>query len=293
MNSKFKGAGVALVTPFNKDKTVDYDGLAKLIKHVIEDGINYLVSLGTTGETATLSKDEKNEVLQFTVKQAKGGVPVVAGFGGNNTNAVINDILNYNLEGVDAILSVSPYYNKPQQTGIIAHYEAISRKSPLPIILYNVPGRTSSNMTAETIVHLAENCENIIGVKEASGNLSQCMQIVKNKPEGFLVISGEDALTLPMISFGMDGVISVVANAYPMQFAMMVKMALDGNFNEATKLHFQLLDFIDFLFAEGNPAGVKCALQQMSICNDSVRLPMDNVSDNLKEKIRHSIQNIG
>jgi 4-hydroxy-tetrahydrodipicolinate synthase len=292
MNSKFSGTGVALVTPFKSDESVDYNGLKKLINHVIDGGVNYVVSLGTTGETATLSKDEKNNVLQFTVKTVLGRVPMVAGFGGNNTHAVIDDILSFNLDGVDAILSVSPYYNKPRQSGIIAHYGAISKKSPLPIILYNVPGRTSSNMSAETIIHLAKNYNNIIGVKEASGNLSQCMQIVKNKPKGFLVISGEDALTLPMISFGIDGVISVVANAFPAEFSQMVKLARNEDFKDATKLHYLLLDFIDLIFAEGNPAGVKFALQDLNICDDHLRLPLDSVSSKLKEQIKRAIQYI-
>lgn len=292
MNDYLKGTGVALVTPFSKSGNIDTNGLKKLIDHVINGGVEYLVSLGTTGESATLSKSEKNTILDLTISHTAARVPIVAGFGGNNTLQVIEDIQARNMQGISAILSVSPYYNKPLQDGIFEHYKAISDSTDLPIILYNVPGRTSSNLKAETTLRLAHEISNIIAVKEASGDLVQCMQIVKEKPEGFYVISGEDALTLPMISFGMDGVISVVANAFPKQYSEMVRKALNNDFKSAASLQFLLLDFIDLLFTEGNPGGVKCALAQMEICSEELRLPLVKVSDATRKKIRQAIQSI-
>lgn len=292
--NKLKGTGVALATPFTTGKEVDWKGLEKLIGHVISNGkgVEYLVSLGTTGESATLSKDEKNKVLDFTIEKADGRVPIVAGFGGNNTQAIINDIEQRDFSGISAILSVSPYYNKPTQEGISQHYKAISESTEVPIILYNVPGRTSSNITAATTLRLAHDFDNIIGIKEASGDLEQCMQIVKNKPDGFLVISGEDPLTLPMISFGMDGVISVVANAFPREYSEMVRQALAGNFETARELHYKVLDVIGLLFAEGNPGGVKCALEILGVCGSNLRLPLAPVSDETRQKLEDAIQNV-
>jgi 4-hydroxy-tetrahydrodipicolinate synthase len=284
-----KGTGVALVTPFNARHEVDFDALDRLINHVIGGGVEFLVSLGTTGETATLTSTEKKDVLAHTVRTAAGRVPVVAGFGGNNTQGVADDIRSANLDGVAAILSVSPYYNKPTQEGIFHHYKVISEASPLPVILYNVPGRTSSNITAATTLRIAGECPNVIGIKEASGNLEQCMAIVKDRPEGFLVTSGEDALTLPMISFGMDGVISVVANAFPREYSNMVRFALEGRFEAASRLHFALFDIINLLFAEGNPGGVKCALKHLRICDHHMRLPLWNVSSELDAKMAKAI----
>lgn len=292
MKQKLTGTGVALVTPFLKDGQIDFKGLSKLVNHVIVGGVNYLVSLGTTGESSTLSKREKQEVLSFTVDCSSGKVPIVAGIGGNNTSLVINDLKSMNLNGVSAILSVSPYYNKPSQEGIYRHYEALSKASPLPIILYNVPGRTSSNLSAETTLRLANNFSNIIGIKEASGNIVQCMEIVRKRPEGFLVISGEDALTLPMMSFGMDGVISVIANLYPDIYSDMVNLAALGQFGQAKALHFKLLPLIDLIFREGNPPGAKAGLELLGICSSYLRLPLSKISDALNSSIKQCIKQI-
>lgn len=289
MRTELRGTGVALVTPFHQDKSVDYDSLSRLIDHVIGGEVDYVVSLGTTGESATLSSEEQDQVLAHTIGAVDQRVPVVAGFGGNNTEAVINRIKGASLDGVAAILSVSPYYNKPTQQGIYNHYKALDDVSPLPIILYNVPGRTASNLTAETTIRLAKDCANIMAIKEASGDLSQCMDIVANAPEGFLVISGEDELTLPMISFGMHGVISVIANAFPKAYSDMVRLAREGNFAEATEIQFRLLRIMRLLFTEGNPGGVKCALKLLDVCGDTVRLPLANVSAKTEDALKAAI----
>ncbi len=274
----FKGTGVALITPFQKSGSVDFDSLEKVIKHILKGKCEYLVPLGTTGESATLSKKEKFELLEFVVNKVNKKVPIVLGLGGNNTQEVLQGFKEFNFKGVDAVLSVSPYYNKPTQQGIYEHYKLIAKASPVPIILYNVPSRTGSNITAETTLKLAKDFKNIIGIKEASGNMEQCMFIIKNRPSNFLVISGDDALTLPLIASGADGVISVVANAYPQQFSEMVRKALKGNFVEARKLHYQLLDVIPMLFTESSPPGVKAILNAMKICEENVRLPLVPVS---------------
>ena len=289
---KLRGTGVALVTPFYEDKSVDFESLGGLIEHVIEGGVNYVVTMGTTGESATLDWDEKVAVMDFTVSSVKGRVPVVAGFGGNNTRAVIRSIHNYSFKGIDAILSVSPYYNKPNQEGIYRHYRAISENCELPIILYNVPGRTSSNISAETTLRLAEDFENIIAIKEASGDLEQCMQIVSRKPDDFLVISGEDALTLPMIAMGMDGVISVIANAEPRIYSSMVKLALEGQFESARDFHYLAMKLIPLLFKEGNPAGVKAALAAKGLIKNVVRLPLAPVSESLRKEIEEVLKSL-
>ena len=285
IQEKLKGSGVALVTPFKANGAVDYDGLGKVIDHSINGGIEYMVSLGTTGESATLSKEEKLEVLNFTIIHTKGRVPVVAGFGGNDTRAVIKDIEHFHFTGVDAILSVSPYYSKPTQAGIVAHYKAIAHAGPRPVILYNVPGRTAANMTAETTIELSKE-KNIIGIKEASGNFGQCMQIVMNTPKEFLKISGDDNITLPLISLGFDGVISVSGQGFPKVFSQMVREALKGDFAAARKLHYTLVDVTDMLFAEGNPAGIKYVLEVLGVCERHVRLPLVDISDALKAKIK-------
>jgi len=272
------GTGVALVTPFNSDRSVDFKGLKKLIDHTIDGGIEYLVSLGTTGETATLKKEEKKKIWDFTLETVGGRVPLVAGIGGNNTQEVVDDLKQFDHKGFDAVLSVSPYYNKPSQEGIYQHYKAVSEASPLPIIMYNVPGRTGSNMLAETTLRLAHDFKNIVAIKEASGNFDQFNQIAKDKPEGFLFISGDDPITLPMISMGAVGVISVVGNALPQIFSTMVRMCLDGKFIEAQPLHFSLLDITGLFFAEGNPGGVKAALKLLGVCEDHMRLPLVNIS---------------
>lgn len=284
-NSKFKGTGVALVTPFNTKGEVDYFAFGKLIKHILKGNCEYLVPLGTTGESATLSLKEKQQVLDFVVRQVDGKAPIVLGLGGNNTQEIINSFKEFNFKGVDAILSVSPSYNKPTQQGIYEHYKLISKASPVPIILYNVPSRTASNISAETALRLAHDFKNIIGIKEASGNVEQCMFIIKNKPANFLLISGDDTLALPLISAGADGVISVVANAYPKQFSSMVRNALKGDFAKARKLYYQLLDVIPLLFMEGNPSGIKTLLQIINICSENVRMPLLASSKNLRKAL--------
>jgi 4-hydroxy-tetrahydrodipicolinate synthase len=286
---KFKGTGVAIVTTFNSDKSVDYNSLEKLVNHLIDNGINYLVVQGTTGESVTLTKEEKKETLAFIQKVNNGRLPIVLGIGGNCTTTVVDAFQTTDLTGVDAILSVSPYYNKPTQEGIYQHYKAIAGVSTLPIILYNVPGRTSSNILPETTLRLARDFDNIIAVKEAAGSLEQCMEIINNKPDEFLLISGDDALTLPMIASGGDGVISVIANAFPKGFSGMVKSALNDDMKTAQELHYQYFEMIHYLFVEGNPAGVKAALKILGIAGDTVRLPLVNVGQKTFDKIKELI----
>jgi len=285
MKKNFTGTGVALVTPFHKQGTIDFGSLEKLVEHTIGNGVNYLVVLGTTGEAATLSKDEKIALVQFVKEQVAGRVPIVMGLGGYNTQEVVNHLQMLDLDGIDAILSVTPYYNKPTQRGLYLHYKHISSASPYPIILYNVPGRTSVNMTAETTLELARDFDNIIGIKEASGNFSQIMDIIRNKPKDFLVISGDDGLTMPLIASGAEGVISVVANAYPAAFSKMVKAAMDGNFEEARRLHYLLIPLIDSLFMDGSPGGIKAALDQMKIVQNNLRLPVVKVNKSVQNTI--------
>lgn len=280
------GVGVALITPFRSDFSVDLDSLEKLIDHVINCKVNYLVTLGTTGETATLSEREKLEILNFTYDKVNGRVPVVVGIGGNDTHHVIEQIKSWPLEKAAAILSVSPYYNKPSQEGIYQHYAAIAKSTGKSIILYNVPGRTMSNISAETTLRLAGDFKNIIGTKEASGNMVQCMHLVKNRPEGFLLISGDDHITLPLIACGFDGVISVAANSFASEFSLLVHEALSGNFNEARLLQSKLLDQMDLLFAENNPAGVKAFCAQKGLCENVLRLPLVPLSEKFMEKVK-------
>jgi len=277
--SKFKGTGVAIVTPFNKDNTVDYKSLGKLVDFIIKGGVEYIVVLGTTGESVTLSKEEKQSIVTHVIENVDKRVPIVLGLGGNNTHEIVTSLKkSSDFNHIDAILSVSPYYNKPNQRGIYQHYKAISEESPVPVILYNVPGRTSSNIASETTIKLAEDFKNIIAIKEASGNIEQCMKIIKNKPKDFFVISGDDMLTLPMIASGADGVISVVANAFPKDFSEMTRQILAGNVKDAQKLHYKLTDIIEQLFADGNPAGIKAVLEMMKICSSNVRLPLVKVN---------------
>ena len=291
-NQKFRATGVAIITPFKANGEIDFAALEKLLHFNIDNGVNYFVSLGTTGESATLSQSEKNAVWDFTAKTVNGKVPLVAGIGGNNTARVVEMMREFKTPGFDAILSVSPYYNKPLQEGIYQHFMKVAEASPLPVILYNVPGRTSSNITAETTLRLAKANQKFIGVKEASGNFAQCMHIVREKPADFLVISGDDILTLPMIGFGMDGVISVVGQAFPKDFSKMVDAALKGNFGEATRLHFKLLDFMELFFAEGSPGGVKAALNILKICENVLRLPLVPVSEQLYRKIEEEMNGV-
>lgn len=285
MAHKFTGTGVALVTPFNEDGSVDHTGLAQVVEHCIKGGVEYLVVLGTTGESATLNAEEKMEVVSTVVTTNNGRLPVVMGLGGNNTRAVVAELESGVPEGIDAILSVSPYYNKPTQEGIYRHYEAIAEVSPLPIILYNVPGRTSSNLTAETTLRLARDFENIIAVKEASGNMEQVMDIIQNRPEGFAVISGDDNLTLPIVAMGGDGVISVSGQGYPEVFTEMVRQGLNGQLAEARAKHYSLFRVTQYLFAEGNPGGIKAVLKQRGVCGDTLRLPLWPISNDLFMKI--------
>lgn len=279
-----------MVTPFKNDGSVDYKQLEKVTQHIIKGKCEYLVVLGTTGESVTLTKEEKKSVVKCVINAADKKVPVVLGHGGNNTQELLEGLNTLNFKGIDALLSVSPYYNKPTQEGIYQHYKALAQNSPLPIILYNVPGRTASNITADTTLRLAHDCKNIIAVKEASGNIEQMMKIINGKPKDFLVISGDDALTLPLSACGGDGVISVVANAFPKDYSEMVRLSLKGDFAKAQKLHYKLLEIIGLLFVDGNPAGVKCAMQLLRVCNDKVRLPLVGVtkptSDRLKELIK-------
>lgn len=277
MPKGLRGTGVALITPFHKDGSIDFKCLGNLVDSVIENGVDYLVVLGTTGESVTLNSDEKMAVLGLVVDQAEGRVPIVLGLGGNNTNEIVSSISEYDFDGVTAILSVSPYYNKPTQKGLYQHYKMITNLSPVPVILYNVPGRTGSNISAETTLRLAYDFEEIIGVKEASGDLEQCMDIIKNKPEGFLVISGDDALTLPLIAIGADGVVSVVANAFPKDFSELVNHALRGNMKLAREYHYNLIEIIENLFVEGNPAGVKATMEIMGKCEANLRLPLTQI----------------
>lgn len=289
MTSKFKGTGVALVTPFDNLGNVDYQALSRLTEHLVSGKLEYLVALGTTGESVTLTKDEKKKVVEEIKKVNAGRVPVVIGIGGNSTLEVIETIENTDFNGIDAILSVSPYYNKPTQEGIYQHYKAISLKSPVPIILYNVPGRTSSNMLPETTLRLARDFKNIIAIKEASGNLEQVMKIINRKPKNFMVISGDDALTLPMIAAGADGVISVVANGFPFEFSEMVRYCLKGDFEKARTFHYNLLDIIENLFVEGNPGGIKAVLKLLGITEDYLRLPLVNISDTTFQKLKELV----
>jgi len=292
MSDLFKGTGVAIVTPFHDSGNIDFGSFEKIIEHVINGGVNYIVALGTTGESAALSRDEKVAVLDFVVEITNKRVPVVAGIGGNNTQEVINSIRSTSFEGIDAILSVCPAYNKPQQKGLYNHFKAIAGTCPVPVILYNVPGRTSVNLTAETTIKLANDFSNIIGIKEASGNLLQCMDIHKGRPQGFLLISGDDALTLPLIALNADGVISVAANAFPGEFAEMVSLSLKGKLVKARSLHYNLLPFLNALFMDGNPSGIKAAMEIIGLCKSNVRLPLVKVQKHVFSIITTEIENV-
>jgi 4-hydroxy-tetrahydrodipicolinate synthase len=292
MKEMIAGTGVALVTPFHENGSIDFEGLTNLVNHCITGGVEYLVVMGTTGESATLSTDEKAEVLSKVKSVNHGRVPIVYGIGGNNTQAVIDTMAQTDLEGVSAILSVSPYYNKPTQEGIYQHYKALSKASDLPIILYNVPGRTSSNIAAATTLRLARDFDNIIAIKEASGDMEQIMEIINNKPDGFEVISGDDNLTFAMIALGAKGVISVSGQGIPSVFTQMVRDALAGKIADAQEAHYKLFDYTKMLFAEGNPGGIKAALKAQGICEDYLRLPLWKVSTDLYMKIELEVKKI-
>ena len=289
MKTNFIGTGVAMVTPFNEDKSVDFIAFAKLIDFLIDGGVEYLLVMGTTAESATLSFEEKNEILSFAKKQINGRVPIMYGLGGNNTADVVDKIKKTDLSGVDGILTVAPYYNKPNQEGIYQHFAAIAVASPIQVILYNVPGRTVVNIRPQTVLRLANDFENIVAIKEACGSVDQIMELIRIKPIDFTVISGDDGLTMPLISTGVEGVISVLANAYPKQWSDMVRYALKFEFDKAAPIHYKFLPEIDNMFAEGNPAGVKAYLNQLGIVKNELRLPMVPVSDRLMERITDNL----
>ena len=278
---KFVGTGVALVTPFKKDFSVDTEALKKIVNHVVDGGVEYLVVLGTTAESATLSNEEKEIVISTIIDANNNRLPLVLGVGGNNTAKVIEELKTRDFSKFDAILSVSPYYNKPTQEGIYQHFKAIAEVSPLPIILYNVPGRTASNMLPNTVIRLANDYKNIIAIKEAAGDIVQAMKLIQTKPEGFLVISGDDMITLPMVLAGGAGVISVIGEGFPKEFSEMVRLGLQKNVTEAFKLHYLLADAIDMIFEQGNPAGVKEIFKSLKLSENTVRLPLVNVNDDL------------
>ncbi|KAB1067270.1 4-hydroxy-tetrahydrodipicolinate synthase [Tamlana haliotis] len=291
MNSKFLGTGVALVTPFNADLSIDRDALTNIVNYNIDNGTDYLVICGTTAESATLTKEEKKEVTAIISEANNGRLPLVLGIGGNNTTTVIDEIKNTDLSGIDAILSVAPYYSKPTQEGIYQHFKAISAVCPINIILYNVPGRTSKNIEAETTIRLANDFENIIGVKEAGNSMSQYYELIKNKPEDFLIISGDDDLALGVVLAGGAGVISVIGQGFPKEFSEMIRLGLKGEAKEAFKLHFKLIDVIGLIFEENNPAGIKGVFEALNLCRDTVRLPLVPASNALKSKIATFVEN--
>jgi len=289
MDERFRGLGVALVTPFRPNGGIDYAGLEKLLEHQITGGVDYVVSMGTTGESVTLTKDEKKQLLATTIELVRNRVPVVLGVGGNNTAEVVDTLNDFEMDGVDGILSVSPYYNKPTQEGIYQHFKAIAQVSLRAIILYNVPGRTGSNMTAETTVRLARDFANVVAIKEASGNIDQMGMILKHKPKDFMLISGDDTLTLPVIAIGGVGVISVLGNALPAETSALVHAALKGDLVTARIEHLRLMEIIGLLFAEGNPGGIKYVLKSLGICGDHMRLPLVNISEATEKKLYHAL----
>ena len=290
--NKFKGTGVAIVTPFKKSGAIDFEAFEKIINHIILGSVDFIVVLGTTGEASTISKPEKKSLIDFSVKTINKRVPLVVGVGGNCTSDVVLAIHGTPLKGVDAILSVCPYYNKPQQEGIYQHFKTIAEASPVPVIIYTVPGRTSSNIAAATTLRLANDCKNIVGIKEASGNFDQIYQVIKNRPKDFLVLSGDDGITLPLLSAGADGVISVTANAFPKPFSDMVRLGLSGNFEDARIIHYNLIDFTNALFSDGSPSGIKAALEIKKLCHSFTRLPLVPVNQEAYQHIDQLINKL-
>ncbi|MEC4050549.1 4-hydroxy-tetrahydrodipicolinate synthase [Flavobacterium sp. SUN046] len=288
----FEGTGVALVTPFKKDFSLDTEALIRIVNYVIDGGVEYLVVLGTTAETATLSNEEKELVIQTIVATNNGRLPLVLGVGGNNTHKVVEELKTRDLSSFQAVLSVSPYYNKPTQEGVYQHFKMIAEHSPVPVILYNVPGRTASNVLPETVLRLAKDFKNIIGIKEAAGDIVQAMKLIKNKPEGFLVISGDDMVTLPMVLAGGSGVISVIGEGFPKEFSEMVRLGLHRKVDEAYKLHYLLADSIDMIFEQGNPGGIKEVFKLLGLCENTVRLPLVNVSEDLSQRLDKFIKTL-
>ncbi|MDL2265003.1 4-hydroxy-tetrahydrodipicolinate synthase [Parabacteroides sp. OttesenSCG-928-G21] len=287
-----KGMGVALITPFKEDDSIDFNALGKLVDYQLQNGTDYLVVLGTTAETPTLTEEEKREVTKFIVTRVRGRIPIVLGVGGNCTRTIVEKLKNENYDGVDAILSVVPYYNKPSQEGIYQHYKAISEATKLPIVLYNVPGRTGVNMTAQTTLRIACEFKNVIAVKEASGNITQMDDIIKNKPANFNVISGDDGITFPLVTLGAIGVISVIGNAFPREFSRMVRLALAGDYANARTIHHSFTELFDLLFVDGNPAGVKCMLHMMGFIENKLRLPLVPTRIGTFEKIRDVLRQL-
>ncbi len=286
LREQFRGTGIAIVTPFNEDGSIDWDSFSKLINFWIENKVEYLVVLGTTGESGTVHGEEKQKVLSFVKAENKGRLPLVAGIGGNDTKKVVEEFKFFDLEGYSAILSVAPYYSKPNQEGLFQHYKALNDATPLPVIMYNVPSRTGMNVSGETTVRIARECKNIFATKEASGNFEQLNYILKYKPAEFMVISGDDPITLQMIAAGAEGLISVVANAYPKEYAEMVRLCMDGRFAEARQLHYKYTDIIASMFTEGSPSGVKAYLSEMGLCKNVFRMPVWPVSEKHHAKIK-------
>ena len=292
LREKFRGTGIAIVTPLHSDGTIDWNSFAKLIEFWIKGKVEYLVVLGTTGESATIHGEEKQQVFSFVAQTVAGRLPLVAGIGGNYTKEVVEGFRNFDLNGYDAILSVSPYYNKPNQEGLFQHYKALDHATPLPIMMYNVPSRTGMNVTADTQLRIAHECKNIFATKEASGNFEQINRIIKYKPAEFMVISGDDPITLQMIAAGAEGLVSVVANAYPKDYSDMVRLCLAGKFTEAAQLHHKYTDIITSMFAEGSPSGVKAYLSEMGLCQNTFRLPVHKVSEKHHQKIKELMQSV-
>lgn len=291
MNTKFLGTGIALVTPFKSDLSIDHEALANIVNFNIDNGTDYLVICGTTGESVTITKQEKKEIIETVSKANQGRVPMVLGIGGNNTMQVIEEIQSTDLTNMDAILSVCPYYTKPTQEGIYQHFKAISEVCPIPIILYNVPGRTSKNIEPETTIRLANDFSNIVGIKEACNDVGQYLKLLKNKPEDFLIISGDDDLALGIVLAGGAGVISVIGQAFPKEFSNMIRLGLKGEAKEAYKIHYKLMDVIGYIFEENNPSGIKAVFEALNLCNDTVRLPLVPATNPLKAKINNFVKN--
>lgn len=287
-----KGLGVAMITPFKTDKTIDFNALSCLIEHLISGKVDYIVVLGTTGETPSLSVEERHQIRDFVRKQVAGRVPLVLGYGSNDTMGLVHELQNDDLTGFEAILTVVPFYNKPSQEGIFRHYEAVAKASPLPVILYNVPGRTGVNMSASTTLRIAREVKNIIGIKEASGNFAQIEEIIKNKPEEFQVVSGDDSNAYPLITLGAVGVISVIGNAFPSEFGKMIRFCLEGNYNDALPIHFEFTELFNLLFVDGNPAGVKCTLNALGMIENELRLPLVPTRLSTNEEIHRITANI-
>lgn len=289
---KFRGTGVAIVTPFKNDSSIDFAALGRVVNHVINGGVSYIVVMGTTGESATLTKDEKKAIISYVVEVTDNRVPLVTGIGGNSTQEVINCVRYANLTGVDGILSVAPYYNKPNQRGLFQHFKAIATCSPIPVIIYNVPGRTCSNISSDTCIELAHECENIVAVKEASGDIAQIMRIIKGKPDNFSVISGDDMMTIPIIASGGSGVISVLANAFPAVTSELVTNSLKSNYKSAREIQLRYLEMTELLFIDGNPSGVKAMLSIMNLCQNNLRLPLVPVTKAIYTRIQKAIDEV-